>query len=88
VRQKRYSQLIGKRVRVRIAKFGQISMEEEGIVEGVSSNDLLIRKDDGTSVLVFKPHHRGDRIEVFENGKWKVWKEIPSKKMEVLSNEG
>jgi len=73
-------ELIGKRVRVRYANYGRINFIGEGEVVWARDRMIRVRMPDGKYYWLPLPHHRGDRIEVLESGKWKVWMEIPAKR--------
>jgi len=73
-------ELIGKRVRIRYAKFGRVNFVGEGVVVWVDKHNIRVHMPDGRYYWLPYPRHKGDRIEVFKDGEWKVWKEIPAKK--------
>jgi len=72
--------LIGKRVRVRSVRYGKVESILEGIVSNYEEGKLHIRMPDGSMFFIPFPKRKGERIEVWERGEWKVWKEIPAKK--------
>jgi len=78
---KKLSELIGKTVRVRYVRERdkKITLVGEGQVIFARCYFYTLMPD-GEVYLLPLPQHAGDRIEVFENGEWKVWKEIPAKK--------
>lgn len=77
MKHKRYNNLIGRKVRITLCKYRN-SAVYEGTVVGVSGFYLGLQQDDGSFIWVPKLSHFGDKLEVLENGKWSVWKEIRS----------
>jgi len=64
-RRLRYKDLIGKRVRAKIGKYGRFR-EITGVVTDVGKMYIRILQDNGDAVWVWKPHHKGEEIEVLE----------------------
>lgn len=73
--------MIGKTVRVRYVKEGEekITFAGEGQILFARCYFYTLMPD-GKVYLLPLPQHEGDRIEVFEDGEWKVWREIPAKR--------
>lgn len=75
------AKMIGKTVRVRYVKEGEekITFAGEGQILFARCYFYTLMPD-GKVYLLPLPQHEGDRIEVFEDGEWKVWREIPAKR--------
>jgi len=61
----KYRELIGKRVRATIGKYGRFEVIE-GVVTDVCRGNIRIQLDNGEGIWIWKPTHRGEKIEILK----------------------